>query len=411
MSKATVIFLVIILSSVLAFRFNHFYSNQNHYKDKEIVEFETRVHEEPQFLQGTQKFRVFAPNSTRINIKMIMSPVLEYGDRIKVKGIIVKKDYDGYQYFAINYPDVQIVYSEQNFITTSATFIRRKAKSLYESSLSPTAAGLLTGIIFGGNQGLDDDFLDHLRSTGVVHVIAASGMNVTFVAGGLIFVLSKFFRRQTAIIAAILGMLFYTYISGFDASIVRAAIMAVIAFSASLFGRQNFSLLSLFLTGFLMLFVKPSNIFDIGFQLSFLSTLGILIIKPFFSSVNNLFLSDDVGTTISAQIATFPIIFGVFGQYGILSIVVNGLLLWTVPILMVIGSVGLILGMIFEPFGRLILYFSIPILFIFEQIVNLFGGFGLVWTIQNLSPPVWIGYYLILAGFIAFLNKRRKQEL
>jgi competence protein ComEC len=109
-----------------------------------------------------------------------------------------------------------------------------------------------------------------------------------------------------------LGVLFYAFLAGFEPSIVRAAAMAIIAFGAALFRRQYFAFVSLFFTGYVMLFYRPSNIFDIGFQLSFLSTFGILGIKPLLP-LQKYFLVEGVSTTLAAQLTTFPVLFGVFG--------------------------------------------------------------------------------------------------
>ena len=67
---------------------------------------------------------------------------------------------------------------------------------------------------------MPDTFMQHLRSVGVLHVIAASGMNVTFVAGALIYLLGGFLRRQIALVLGILGMVFYLFLAGFEPSIV-----------------------------------------------------------------------------------------------------------------------------------------------------------------------------------------------
>jgi competence protein ComEC len=239
-----------------------------------------------------------------------------------------------------------------------------------------------------------------------MHVIAASGMNVTFVAGGLLFVLSRLLKRQLALFVGILGVLYYSFLAGFEPSIIRATIMGVIAFSASILGRQNIALVALFITAYLMLLFSPGLLVNIGFQLSFLATLGILVIKPIIPFGKNVFLADDIGTTLSAQIATIPVIFSVFGKYGILSILVNALVLWTIPLLMLFGSIAIIFDILFLPVGKLILIVIIPILYYFEAVVNYFGRFNLSLNLENIPVTVWLGYYMLL---IALILQRRKR--
>ncbi len=383
--------------------------NQESYAEGQKIKFNTRLTEEPQIIYGHQQFRVKNGNGERITIITGLSPIYQYGDRIKIEGVISQNNYKGHIFNKIKSPALQIDHTEQNFITSAATYVRRKATKLFQDNLPTASAGLLNGIIFGGNQNMPQNFLLQLRSVGVIHVIAASGMNVTFVASALIAILGVIFKRQIALTIAIFGIVFYAFLAGFEPSIVRAAIMSILAFSASLLGRQNFALASVFLTGYIMLLLSPFLVTDIGFQLSFLATLGILVIKPLFPTPKNFSLLDDVWTTVAAQIATLPILLSIFGQYGLLSILVNALILWTVPVLMILGSLGVILGIVFEPLGKVFLFLCEPILFFFEKIVAYFANFGWTLTIPAVSAAVWIGYYLLLAGLIVFIRAKKSK--
>ena len=104
-----------------------------------------------------------------------------------------------------------------------------------------------------------DELTDALIATGVVHITAASGMNVTLVAGAMFLVFASFLQRKTAILVSVVSIWFYAVIAGFDPSITRATIMASIAFSAALLGRQHAGWYGLFLTGCVMLFCKSCD--------------------------------------------------------------------------------------------------------------------------------------------------------
>ena len=215
-------------------------------------------------------------------------------------------------------------------------------------------------------------------------------MNVTLIGGFISTGLAFFLKRQIALGVSILAIIFYAVLAGLEASIIRASIMGILVFSSQIMGRQSLAANGLFLAGFVMLFISPILISDIGFQLSFASTLGILSIKP-------------LPTTIAAQIATLPILLANFGTYSIYSILVNGLVLWTVPILMMVGGAGAIAGLILEPAGQLLIYLCYPLLLYFETIVNFFGKMGGIITIQTLSWQFIIGYYCLLgSGLIIF---------
>ena len=253
------------------------------------------------------------------------------------------------------------------------------------------------GIIFGSNEYFPEDFKNALRQTGVLHVIAASGMNVAFFTGAVMFSLGKVFSRRKTLLLSIFVVICYSFLVGFEPSILRASVMSIIAITASFFGRQNLALFSLFMAGVLMLFFSPSFFFDVGFQLSFLATLGILVIGPQLGELKWFYwLREDFRTTFSAQLATLPILLGTFGSVGVLGLLVNLLVLWTIPILMILGCLAVVIGL-FVPFvGKLFLFFALPFLLVFEYIVSFFWIIWLGFGYRNVSLAVGSG---ILSDF------------
>lgn len=279
--------------------------------------------------------------------------------------------------------------------------IRQKIISFFNSNLSSNSSGLLLGIVFGIKEGIPSDFLKDLRQVGVMHVIAASGMNVTMVGGFLSSIFLLFLKRQLALTLSILGILVYAVLAGLEASIIRASIMGILVFTAYILGRQAWPLFGLILTGYLMLIFDPNLIFDIGFQLSYLATLSLLYLKPVFKNP----ILDSFQTTIFAQIATLPVIIANFGIYSLWSVLVNGLVLWTVPSLMVIGGVSSILSFLIEPIAKLILLMSIPILIYFETVVKFFAGQGFVISFSSVNWAIIAGYYFLVISLILYNRK------
>jgi hypothetical protein len=84
-------------------------------------------------------------------------------------------------------------------------------------------------------------------------------------------------------------------------------------------------------------------------------------------------LRESLSTSTAAQIGVAPILFVTFGQFNILSPFINALVLWTIPAIMILGALGGISGLIFEPIGRLFLYLSYPLLWWFVRIVEIFS--------------------------------------
>lgn len=418
MSKKLFAVIGVALLVLLYLRFDYFYKNQKAYQDGERAKLLGVVSEEPKFSFGKQRVKINTTGGTKITAVTSAVPMYEYGDDLQIDGVFTKEEFKGHNFWVMYFPGIKIRENDHNSITTMAESIRNEAKKLFENTLPPIHASLLLGIVLGGKQNMPDAFLENLRTVGVLHVIAASGMNVSFVAIFLMATLGKVLRRSLALFTAILGVGFYVMLAGFEPSVVRAAIMCTLAFSASLLGRQGYALGALIITGYLMLLFEPGLIEDIGFQLSFLATLGILLVKPLLDSwlavwkdkirfINT--LNDDITTTLSAQIVTLPILLGVFGSYGLLSVLANALTLWTIPILMTLGSLAILLGIVFAPLGKLFLFLSYPLLWFFETVVNFLGQVGWVLEIPAMPMVVWFGYYLIL-GAIVWSNKKQIQN-
>ena len=152
--------------------------------------------------------------------------------------------------------------------------------------------------------------------------------------------------------------------------------MAGIAFLAEKEGRLINSFKNLFLTAGVMLVVNPLWITDLGFILSFVSSASIMIfsrkILNFLKFVPGV-VREDLSTTLSAQIGVAPILFVTFGQFSLLSPIVNVLVLWTVPLIMIVGSLGGVIGLVFPIFGKLILYISYPLGWWFTKVVEIFA--------------------------------------
>jgi hypothetical protein len=104
---------------------------------------------------------------------------------------------------------------------------------------------------------------------------------------------------------------------------------------------------------------------------------------------------------------TLPILLVNFGSYSLWSMPANAMLLWTVPILMIIGGVSVVVGVIIEPLGRLILYLSIPFLLYFTKIVEVFSSFGGQIELKNLPFIFICGYYLLIFSIILFIRNRK----
>ncbi|MEK7550889.1 MAG: ComEC/Rec2 family competence protein [Patescibacteria group bacterium] len=351
-SKTWLVFISLIV--LITFRF---ITTRPVYKDGQNIRITTTVLVDPIKYERSQYFK-----TAGLKVYLPLIPEIIYGDKIVIEGTVNDRE-------LINPTLKNLEAGQNNFLG-----IRHKIISFYQSVLPEPYAGLLAGITIGSKGGLTNDFWNKVKNTGVAHVVVASGMNVTFVTAFLVNFLVVFLPRRKSIPFVILGILLYLFISGFEAPLVRAAIMGIVVFGAQETGRIVSASRALILSACCMLIIKPEWLIDIGFILSFVATGSILIFEPKIRSKLNFLpevLKEGLSTSLAAQIGVTPILFVTFGQFNILSPIINGLILWTVPFIMILGVIGGVLGLVIPILGKLILYISYPLLWWFVSIVTL----------------------------------------
>ena len=409
---------------LLILRLFFFFNQQTKLKQGQYLSFQTTLATQPESSFGSQKLKL-SYKGEQITVFAPIYPELFYGDNLHIRGYVEQKEFVSnkanrltkVKYLSLSNSKIEVVKNRENLISNpTGSFlavifsIRQRLINLFNASLPSSFAGLLLGITFGIKESMPKAFLDNLKLVGVVHVIAASGMNVTMTAGFLSSIALIFFKRQVALFVSILGILFYAFLAGFEPSILRASVMGILVFSSQILGRQSLASYSLLLTAFLMLFISPDLVNNLGFRLSFLSTAGILYFQPLFLRLKFFhkfsLISESFATTFSAQLATLPIFALTFGTYSLWSVPVNMLVLWTVPYLMLLGALGAFLGFIFTPLGQLVLVLNLPFLYYFELVVNFFASKGGVITFPVLGWQFAVSYYCFLTAFILFLRKK-----
>jgi competence protein ComEC len=346
---------VLLAVAVLA----RFFLTLPKYSDGQKVRIIEKVTGEPIRYSYNQSFNLLG-----LRVYLPKYPEVSYGDEVVVEGTIEGRTLKDAKLVEIR-PGKGFLFE-----------LRKKLVGFYQSSLPQPYSGLIAGVVLGSKSGLSESFWENLKTTSTAHVVVASGMNVSLVAGFLVGITSVFLPRRRAIPLAIGGVWIYSFLSGFDAPIIRAAIMGSIAFLAQAAGRLSSAWKGLFLSALIMLLVWPAWLTDLGFILSFVATASILLfearINKFLSFVPNI-LKQDLSVTLAAQIGVAPIIFATFGQFNLLSPVINVLVLWTVAPITVIAGVSGIVGLIIPKLGSLMLYLCYPLAFWFVKVIEIFS--------------------------------------
>ncbi|MFC1600610.1 ComEC/Rec2 family competence protein [Patescibacteria group bacterium] len=330
----------------LAIRIFVYFESIPSYSGGTVIRIKDTVRSEPLRFKKSQYLRLKG-----YKIYLPKYPEINYGDEVIIKGVVDKDSLKKAELIKVN--------------ETTKILIKLRSRLIdfFQKSLPFRHASLVSGVVMGSKQGLDMQFWEKLKNTGTVHVVVASGMNVTIVAKFLITLLAIVLPRRKAIPFALVGIWSYSILSGFDAPIVRASIMGSLAFIAQELGRLYYAGRTLLITAVLMVLIKPEWIIDLGFILSFVATASILLIEEpinsFFKKVPS-FLRSDLSATLSAQIGVAPILYASFGQFNLLSPIYNIAVLWTIPIITLIGMISGITSLVFVPLGQLILYLAYP---------------------------------------------------
>ena len=237
-------------------------------------------------------------------------------------------------------------------------------KDRYVSSLNrilpEPAAGFVTGLIIGGRSGLSQEWRDALNTTGTAHLVALSGYNVTIIASFIFFILEALAmprRWRVAAIGIILSL--FVIMVGAEASIVRAAIMGMLVVIARHVGRPASSRNAIALAAVVMLTLEPTLLAqDIGFQLSFLATLGMIYLYPILEKKTarwpNIFkFKEALLMAVSAEIFVTPLILYYFERLSLVAPLVNMLVVPSVPFIMLFGFLGGLMGLIAVPLGQI----------------------------------------------------------
>ena len=276
-------------------------------------------------------------------------------------------------------------------------------------------ASLLSGILLGIESGIPTRVEEAFNATGTTHIIAISGFNITIVASVFVSGLGRWLGARRGAWAAALAIAVYTIFVGAGASVVRAAVMAGLALLARRIGRRDDALISLGAASALMTLVNPAALWDVGFQLSFAATLGLVLYadplkawfvarvlsrlpKPQAEKLGGI-VGEFVLFTLAAQLTTLPLSAYYFHRIPLVALIANPVILPAQPAVMILGGVSAMAGSIWLPLGRPLAWLTWPFVAFTVRAVEFFADWPLAGIeLGRLALPIVFGYYLILFG-------------
>jgi competence protein ComEC len=364
------------------------------------------------------------PASGLLLVRVPQNVRYEYGQIIRVRGLL-KTPPEGEDFSYRDYLAQQGIHSYMSnsevtvlpgnsgdwFHRIVYKFKEKSLKNIYHMFNDPEAS-LLAGILLGVDTGLTRDLQNAFKNTGTSHIIAISGFNIAIIAGVFFSLFKNLFGERYGALIAALGIILYTLLVGAEAAVVRAAFMGIIALTARQLGRRNMGLNALMAVALLMAFFNPLILWDIGFQLSFFATLGlILYAEPFSLFFSNLFsrfssgdtttfsriFNDNIVLTFAAQLTTIPIMAYHFQRISLVSFIANPFILPVQPAVMIFSGLAVLVSHVFLWLGQLFAWIAWPFAAYTIRMVELFDRVphGSIYLGES---PIWlvIGFYAAL---------------
>lgn len=334
-----------------------------------------------------------------------------YGDRLQVQGRLVEPpefaDFSYRDYLArqgihslLHDPTVTQVWPGAGGAVWRQWIyeVRGRGLTVIERGLPEPYAALAAGILLGIDDGIPAELYARFNATGTSHVLVISGANVALIAA-LLLALTRRLTGRWAVMPALLGIGVYALLVGGEASVLRAAVMGGLVVVASSVGRQSTALISLAAACGAMLLINPLTLLDVGFQLSALATLGLILFStPILRWLRarwpalqtrgapNASLSgwlrgmvvEGGVMTLAATSLTLPLIAYHFQRVSVLGTLVNLIITPIQPLVLIAGSLAVLVGVMVGGWA------AQPLLWV--------AWLGLVWTER------WVSWAAVLPG-------------
>jgi competence protein ComEC len=261
--------------------------------------------------------------------------------------------------------------------------IRSHAREAIERALPPASAALLAGLLLGERTSLPPEIDTAFRRAGVYHVLAVSGFNVALIAGATFALLRLVrFPRRAAAGGAIVVVAGFAAVVGPQPSVLRAAIMATLILGALLVERDASVLNGLALAAIVILSLRPGDLHDPGFQLSFAATTGIVV-----APLPHGLVAGAVGVSLAAELAVLPITLAHFNQLSVIGPLAN---LGAVPlagVATIVGLAGAVASWMTTAAGAVLVNATWPVLIGLRGLVAVAAAPP--WALVHLPAPTW----------------------
>lgn len=368
-------------------------------------------------------------NGQKISGKVLVTvaryPDFSYGSKLKITGKLqTPAEFEDFSYrnylsryeiFSVSYyPEIVSLEKGEGSIFYRKIYAWKKALENKISRIFPEPnASFLAGLLIGARRGIPETVMEDFNLTGLTHIIAISGYNITIV---IVFILGilKFLPRKISFYFAVVAVSFFVIFVGASSAVVRAGIMGILGLVALNQGRQKSVTILILVTASAMIAYNPKILwYDVGFQLSFLAILGLVYIAPFFENrfakiPQTLGLREALMLTLSAQITAVPLILLNFERLSLIAPLANILVAPFIPLAMLFGFLAILVSFLSFKLSLLVGFVA----YIFLEIILKTAEFlaQIPWAsveIENVSVGLVVGYYVALL-LVIYKNTHRQ---
>lgn len=300
-----------------------------------------------------------------------------------------------------------------NFLIKAGLMIRERIVYVIESSLPEQQAGLMNGMLIGYREGLSDEVKEAFSDAGLMHIMAVSGANVAFLMMPLSLLLKLLRVRRRAANLLIMAFLnLFVCVTGFEASVMRAVFMACVLLVSSMLYREPDVYSAIAVSCIIMLIISPYMIFNIGFQLSYAATLGIVMLYGNISKIITCRLipknaADIIAATLAAQLGVLPITLIHFNKISVIAIIPNILSAPLLEITTILGAIMALLGQFSLTLSRAIGYLNNIFLSLLLYITKWSSSVPYA-SVRTITPSLAAAavYYIFVWFFLWYVPKK-----
>jgi competence protein ComEC len=291
------------------------------------------------------------PVHGQVEVHTPSSQAFEEGDQLALTGRVVTpsnstsvpyRDILAHRgiYSELRFPRVRLIGRSRGGLISLIAQLRQAIVHAISSSLPEPEATLLIAILIGAHSAQLGSLAPILVTTGLIHLIAISGVKIAIVAGIVNGGLRRTLPRLSALLLSLFILAAYWLVSGATVAGLRASIMWLLVFVAAYLGRPTHGLVSLGSAAAVMVAVNPSLLWDTGFQLTTLATATIVAFSPVFERLTRWLptaIAASITTTTAAQIGVLPVQAASFHVLSPVSILTNAIVLPLIPLTMLVG--------------------------------------------------------------------------